>query len=192
MLQPDGPVAALLTIVPLIGVWAVFLWFPNMRSARTVAFLVTATVAYLWAGVTPGPWPVLIRLGVVAAILLLVFRFDYLVSALPAAVFEFQRSYVAINDRLIAAYREYEETGVREPLEDALIQAKSDLSALPPPGSEWSSLQALAVSLIDERLTMLRTGSERDASAATRFRTRRLEVQNQLWAALDQSRRFWR
>jgi len=184
---------ALLTIVPLIGVWAAFLWFPYMRSARTVAFLITATVAYLGADVMPGPWPVAIRLGVALAILVMLFRFDHLLSALPPAAFEFQRSYVAINKRLITAYCEYEKTGVREPLESALLQAKSDLSALPlPSGAEWSRLKALAVSLVDERLTMLRTGAERDPTAGTRFRTRRLQVQNQLWAALNQSKNFWR
>ncbi|MGH2392201.1 MAG: hypothetical protein ACRDGH_01705 [Candidatus Limnocylindria bacterium] len=185
----EGP----LKILVLVAIWVAFLWYPMMRSARAIAFLVVATVAYLGADVAPEPWSIAIRVGVAVVVAAMLLRFDYLLSALPPAALRFRRSYVAINKGLLDAYSEYERTREKAPLETALQDAKADLSALRlPPGAEWSRLQESAINLIDERLEMLLTGTETDPATGTRFRTHRGEVQNQLNIALTRTKSFWR
>lgn len=69
-----NPVTALL----LVATWVSFLWFRDMRTARTVAYLIAATVVYLAADLAPDPWPLLLRLIVAASVLALHLRFSHL------------------------------------------------------------------------------------------------------------------
>lgn len=184
-----NPVTALL----LVATWVSFLWFRDMRTARTVAYLIAATVVYLAADLAPDPWPLLLRLIVAASVLALHLRFSHLLSALPREVLRFWDAYVAINKQMTSAYAEFEKSQEREPLEASVVRAQADLRALRmPQGENWLRLQTMAVDVVGERLGMLQDGTDREPGAAMRFRTHRADVHRQLQLALAQSRRFWR
>lgn len=175
------------------ALWASFLWFRYLRTARTVAYLLTATAVYLAAGWAPEPWPLILRLFVLLTMVAMHFWFGEVLSALPPAISEFRDSYVAINRRMTAAYANYEKTKTRGALEMALGQAVADLRSLQlPSGEEWHSLRSAAIALVGKRLTMLRDGTDTDSGAALHFKTERAEVQKRFWDALERSKRFWR
>jgi hypothetical protein len=183
----------LLSLALLGGVWASFLWFPLMRTARTIAYLSAATVTYLLATTAPEPWPLILRATVLASMLAFLFVFPDILSALPRGVSAFVKAYAAINRRMAAAYSEFEDSKGQQQLESALIHGAAELRDLElPPGEEWERLRDAAVTVVETRLAMLRDGTDRDASEATRFRTKRAEVHLQLRTALERSRNFWR
>jgi hypothetical protein len=186
---PTDPVAYVL----LAAVWVSFLWFPYLRTARTIVYLLVVSVGLVAAGFAPPPWPPIIRTLVLASVAAMHLRFSSLLSALPTAVSSFYDSYIAINKRLATAYADFEKTGERAPLERALGHGISDLELLHlPPGGDWQSLQRTAVGLLQRRLTMLKDGTDTHSGAAMRFRTQRAEIHRQLRDALQESKSFWR
>lgn len=174
-------------------VWASFLWFPHLRTARTVAYLLAVTALFFGVGWAPEPWPLVLRLSVLLSIAAMHFWFDQILSAYPRAVSDFRKTYGAINKRMTAAYADYEQTKTRRPLEMALEQAIADLESLQvPPGDQWQEVRSAAAAVVENRLAMLRDGTDADSGAALRFRTQRAEVHKRFWDALEQSRKFWR
>lgn len=181
------------TWVLIAALWASFLWFPDLRTARTVAYLLAATVLYFAVDRATDPWPLTLRLFILLTILAMHFWFSQALSALPPAISNFRDSYLAINKRMTAAYSDYERTQEPGPLEATLVQAVSDLRSLElPSDDEWDHVQSAAVGLVEKRLTMLRDGTDKDSGAALRYRTQRAEVHKRFWDALERSRRFWR
>jgi hypothetical protein len=184
-----GPI----TWIFLAAVWASFLWFPYQRTARTVAYLVAVTGLYIAVGGAAESWPVIVRLAILLSIFAMHFWLGQILSALPPAVSNFRNAYIAINKRLTAAYTDYEKTQNRQALELALQRAIAALWSLElPPGGEWPEVQSAAASLVEERLTMLKDGTDADSRAALRYRTHRAEVHQRFWDALERSKRFWR
>ena len=182
-----------ITWILLAAVWASFLWFPYLRTARTVAYLIAATGLYIAVGGAAEPWPVIVRLAILLSIFAMHFWMGEILSALPPAISNFRNSYTAINKRMTSAYTDYEKSQNRQSLELALQQAIAALRSLElPPGDEWPGVQSAAASLVEERLTMLRDGTDADSGTALRYRTHRAEVHQRFWDALERSKRFWR
>jgi hypothetical protein len=182
----------LLGFAALVAVWAAFVWFSEFRTARTVVLLSLATVGVVAADALPPPWPVVVVAAVAAALLAVHLRFNQWISAHSPEELEFRSRFVAINDRLQLAYRDYEASGDPTNFREALETAHRDLTSLSAPGSGWEDIQRAVLELLDDRVKIHDAHRELDPKTRMQFRSERAALQENFRATVHRTARFWR
>lgn len=181
-----------LRIVTLFAAWGAFLWFSEVRTARTVLLLLVATLVVVVADTLPPPWPSVVALAVATALIAVHLRFNRLISAHTPRELEFRARFVAINDRLQEAYKDYGSSGDRGSFRDALAIAHREIGSLRAPAPEWEEVQHAALELLSDRIQIHDVHRELDPKVRMQFRSDRAELQEKLRVTVQRTAKFWR
>lgn len=140
--------------------WVGFLWYPVMRTLRSVAFLTIASAIVLLATYLPTfvvPWVQSAAVGSIALVLLF---WNKPFRAIGTEDEEFIRALDDVNTQLNTAATEFENGRLKEnQWREAVWAAMTRLTAANPPNADWAEARAEVLNLLRRRIELIDQGT---------------------------------